>query len=147
MGFAPGVSKEATIEYFGEAMHALGEYGAPRGVETWMEVHGRGTSDPPVAAAMLKAANHANVGACWNSNPTDLIDGSIRQSFEMLRPWIRNVHMHDLTDPNYPFRDLFHLLQQSGYAGYTLAEVPESKEPSRFLQYYKALWTELNRFC
>jgi sugar phosphate isomerase/epimerase len=146
-GFAPGVSKETTIEYFGEAMRELGEYGRPLGVETWMEVHGRGTSDPPVAAAMLKAANHPNVGACWNSNPTDLVNGSIQSSFELLRPWIRNVHLHDLTDPAYPFRDLFRLLQQSGYSGYTLAEVPESKETARFLAYYKSLWAELNGPC
>jgi len=147
MGFAPGVSVETTVQYFGEAMHELGVYGTPLGVETWMEVHGKGTSDPHVAAAMLKAADHPNVGACWNSNPTDLINGSIEQSFALLRPWIRNVHMHDLTDATYPFRDLFRLLQQSGYSGYTLCEAPESKEPERFLAYYKSLWSELNRIC
>ncbi len=144
-GFAPAVSKEATIEYFGTAMRELGEYGAPKGVEIWMEVHGRGTSEPPVAAAMLKAAAHPQVGACWNSNPSDLVNGSVNPSFDLLRPWIRNVHLHDLTDPDYPFHELFGLLQQSGYDRYTLCEVPESKEPARFLAYYKALWTELNR--
>jgi sugar phosphate isomerase/epimerase len=110
-----------------------------------MEVHGRGTSDPQGAAAMLKAADHPKVGACWNSNPTDLVDGSIEKSFALLRPWIRNVHIHDLTDEAYPFRDLFQRLQTSGYEGYTLCEVPESKERLRFLAYYRALWIEMNR--
>jgi len=30
------------------------------------------------------------VGVCWNSNPTDVVDGSVKASFELLRPWIRN---------------------------------------------------------
>jgi sugar phosphate isomerase/epimerase len=145
LGFAPGVSKETTVQYFGEAMHELGEYGSRAGVETWMEVHGNGTSDPKIAAAMLKAADHPAVGACWNSNPSDLVNGSIESSFALLRPWIRNVHLHDLTDPEYPFRDLFRLLRESGYAGYTLAEIPESKEPARLLAYFKALWNEMSR--
>jgi hypothetical protein len=43
---------------------------------------------------------------------------------------------------------LFKLLIDSGYERYTLAEVdPESKEPERFLSYYRSLWTELNRAC
>jgi hypothetical protein len=41
----------------------------------------------------------------------------------------------------------FRLLQQNKYDRYTLCEAQESKEPERFLQNYKALWTELNRKC
>jgi hypothetical protein len=47
----------------------------------------------------------------------------------------------------YPWRELFTLLRKSNYDRYTLCEVAESKEPERFLRYYKALWTELNREC
>jgi hypothetical protein len=50
--------------------------------------------------------------------------------------------MNDL-DNEYPWREFFHLLRDSGYQRYTLAEVAESKEPQRFLQYYKALWQQL----
>ena len=35
-------------------------------------------------------------------------------------------------------------MRESGYQRYTLAEVGESKEPERFLRYYKALWQQLN---
>jgi hypothetical protein len=40
---------------------------------------------------------------------------------------------------------LFTLLRQSKYDRYALMEAQESKEPERFLRWYKALWTELNR--
>jgi hypothetical protein len=99
----------------------------------------------PVAAALLRAAGHDNVGDCWNCNPTDVQNGSVKESFALLRRWIRNVPLHELSDDRYPFRELFTLLRESGYDRYTLAEVAESKEPERYMRMFKALWTELKR--
>src|SRR5436190_12495481 len=103
LGFAKGVSKEATVDYYAAALRELGDYGRSKKVEIWVEVHGRDTSDPPFNAAMMKAAAHDNVGLCWNSNPTDINNGSVRESFALLKPWIRNVHIHELSDPAYPY--------------------------------------------
>jgi sugar phosphate isomerase/epimerase len=147
MGFADGVSKETTIQYFGAALHELGDYGATKGVEIWMEVHGKGTSDPPVAAAIIRAAAHRNVGVCWNSNPQDLTNGSVKESFELLKPWIKSVHIHELSSDAYPYRELFSLLREMKFNRFTFAEVAESKEPERYLSGYRALWTQLNRTC
>ncbi len=147
MGLPAEVPQETAIQYFGAAMRELGDYGASRRVEIWMEVHGSGTQNPPVAAALLRAAGHENVGACWNSNPTDVQGGSVKEAFALLRPWIRNVHLHELSDESYPFRELFALLRQSGYNRYTLAEVAESRETERYMRNFKALWTELKRTC
>ena len=49
----------------------------------------------------------------------------------------------------YPWRgeELFTLLREARYDRYTLCEAAESKEPERFLRWYKALWTELTRPC
>ena len=109
-----------------QALQELGEYGAVKGIEIWMEVHGRDTQNPPVAAAILKAAGIRNVGACWNSNPTDVVNGSVKPSFDLLRPCIRNCHINELTN-GYPWRELFRLLRQSGYDRYTLCECAESQ--------------------
>ena len=147
MGLPAEVPQETAIQYFGAAMRELGDYGASRRVEIWMEVHGSGTQNPPVAAALLRAAGHENVGACWNSNPTDVQGGSVKEAFALLRPWIRNVHLYELSDESYPFRELFALLRQSGYNRYTLAEVAESRETERYMRNFKALWTELKRTC
>ena len=147
MGFPDGVSKETTIQNFGASLRELGDYGAGQKVEIWMEVHGRGTSDPPVAAAIVKAAGHKNVGVCWNSNDTDVTSGSVKASFELLKPWIKSVHINELADDRYPWRELFTLLREARYHRYTFVEVKESKEPERFLRWYRALWLELNRSC
>jgi sugar phosphate isomerase/epimerase len=144
-GLPKGVPIETTIDNIAASLRELGDYGLRYGVEIWMEVHGHTTQNPPVAGAIMRAAKHQNVGVCWNSNPTDVVNGSVKASFELLKPWIRNVHINDLSN-SYPWREVFTLLRDSGYERYTLAEVdPESKEPERFLRYYRALWTELSR--
>lgn len=142
--FPPGVPRETTIQNIGDALRELGEYGKGRGVEIWLEVHGRETQLPVHAAAMMRATRHPSVGLCWNSNPPDVIDGSVKQNFELLRPWIKSCHINELIS-GYPYRELFALLRRSGYDRYTLAECPESPQPERFLKYYSALWQELNR--
>ena len=144
-GLPKDVPREKTISGIGAALRELGDYGAGKGVEIWMEVHGRDTQDPPVAASIMKAARHDNVGVCWNSNPTDIVNGSVKQYFDLLRPHIKNVHINELADPAYPWRELFTLLRQMNYDRYTLCECQESKEPERFLVWYRALWKELNR--
>lgn len=143
-GLPKEVPQQTTIDNIGAALRELGEFGGGKGVEIWMEVHGTATQVPPVAAAIMRAAKHEQVGLCWNSNPTDVVNGSVKQSFDLLRPWIKNCHINELTS-GYPYRELFSLLRQSKYERYTLCEAQESKEPERFLSYYRALWTELNR--
>ena len=98
-GLPEGVPRETTISRIGECLRELGEYGAGRGVEIWMEVHGRGTQDPPVSAAIMKAAKHDNVGVCWNSNPTDIVNGSIKPASTCSAPGSRTS-----TSTNSPIR-------------------------------------------
>ncbi len=144
-GLPAGVPTETTLRTIGESLREIGVYGEGYGVEIWMEVHGRDTQNPPNAAAILKAANHRNVGACWNSNPTDVVNGSVKQSFELLKPYLRSAHINELANADYPWRELFTLMKQANYDRYTLCECAESKDPERFLRYYRALWLELTR--
>jgi len=92
----------------------------------------------------MRSTRHDMVGLCWNSNPTDLVNGSVGKSWDLLRPWVKNAHINELSN-DYPWRELFTLMQKSGYERYTLCEAAESKEPERFLRYYRALWKELTR--
>ena len=142
-GLPAGVPVETTVKNIASGLHELGDYGQSKGIEIWMEVHGSKTQEFPLASQILRAADHKNVGACWNSNPTDVVDGSVKQAFAALGGFIRNCHITELTS-GYPYKEFFKLLRESGYSRYTLAEVAESKEPERFMPYYKALWENLN---
>jgi sugar phosphate isomerase/epimerase len=144
-GLPKEVPVEQTVRNIGASLRELGDYARGRGVEIWMEVHGRETSRPPICAEIMGATRHPSVGLCWNSNDTDIVNGSVKQYFTLLRPWIRNVHINELASKAYPWRELFTLLRQSNYDRYTLMEAAESREPERFLRWYSALWRELNR--
>ena len=139
-GLARGVESERTYEQIGKALNEVGQDAADFGVEIRVEIHGGTTQLLPNFARIMAVADHPNVFACWNSNPTDVVDGSIRENFSLVAPRIREVHLRDLTDEAYPWRELFALLTRSGYQGYTLAEIPESADPDRVLRYFRALW-------
>jgi sugar phosphate isomerase/epimerase len=137
------VPQETTIAQIGASLRELGEYGTARGVEIWLEVHGRKTSVPSVAAAIMQATKHSNATLCWNSNANDIVNGSIEPSFRLLQRWIRHVHIHEFDD-KYPHRELFDLLRKAGYKGYTMCEVGAgSADPESFLRAYRKRWLEL----
>jgi len=138
-----GVPKEKTLEQIGLALRECGEFAKDYGIEIRLEVHGGGTSDPKCIRTIMDIANHENVFVCWNSNNSDVENGTVAGNFELLRPWIRQVHMRDLYLEEYPWKELFVLLRKSGFDGYCLAEIPESSDPIRVLHYYRALWKEL----
>lgn len=140
-GVPPGADLDATLRQIGRALHEVGAYGEGYGVQVRVEVHGGTTQLLPNMAKMIEYANHPNVSVCWNSNPTDVgPDGSIAESFALVADRITLVHMRDLFVEDYPWRELFQLLTDRGYDGYTLAEIPDSPDPDRVLRYYRALW-------
>lgn len=139
-GVPKGSDPDATFRQIGRALHEVGEDAAGFGVEVRVEVHGAVTQEWPNFARIIEYADHPNVVVCWNSNAADVKDGSIRETFRLVADKVREVHLHDLTDESYPWRELFALLTESGYSGYTLAELPESRDPERVLQYFRALW-------
>jgi sugar phosphate isomerase/epimerase len=139
-GVPRGADLDTTLRQIGRALHEVGEDAAGFGVEIRVEVHGGTTQLVPNLAKIIAYADQPNVYVCWNSNATDVVNGSIAETFAMVANKIREVHIHDLTDEQYPWRDLFARLDAQGYNGYTLAEIPESTDPERVLRYFRALW-------
>ncbi len=135
-----GIPPEKTLEQIGLALRECGRATADLGVQIRVEVHGRETSNPKHMRAIIDHADHPNVYICWNSNPADVIDGSIKENFDLLKHKIALVHINELYKAEYPWRELFSELKGIGYTGYTLAEIPANPEPERLLRYYKALW-------
>lgn len=136
----PGVPREKTLKQIGESLRELGEFGAGYGVQIRLEVHGKDTSSVPVVKTIMDEANHKNVGVCWNSNQSDLDGEGFDYNFNLLKNKIFTVHMRDLYLDEYPFRKLLAGLNANGFTGYCLAEIPESCDPLRVMNYFRSLW-------
>ncbi len=139
-GLPRGADLDATLQQIGRALHEIGEDADGFGIEIRVEVHGGITQLLPNLAKIIKYADHANVYVCWNSNPTDVVDGSIKDTFAMVAPKIREVHLRDLSDDQYPWRQLFALLDAQGFNGFTFAEIGDNVDPDRILKYFRQLW-------
>jgi len=150
-GLPKGVETARTLEQIGKALQECGKAASDHGVEIWVEVHGGGTSLPENMRTLMDHCSHPSVGVCWNSNGTDVKDGSIKTAFDLLKKDIKSCHINELWNP-YPWKELFAGLKSIGYDRVTLAEVagvpeaPGAKAPEaavRFMRYYRALWKEL----
>jgi len=148
-GLPKEVPVEKTLEQIGKSLAICGQAAADAGLEIWCEVHGSGTALPPRMRRIMDVANHPAVGVTWNSNDSDVKNGSVKESFELLRPKICCCHINELTG-KYPYRELFALLTATGYERFTLIEcqhlnTDDVADITRFLRFYKALWEELSK--
>jgi sugar phosphate isomerase/epimerase len=148
-GVAKGMSVAQACEQIGKALIPCGKAAADAGIEIWVEVHGATTALPKNMKAILDACEHPAVGVTWNSNATDLENGSIAAGFELLAKHIKSCHINELANDaagKYPYRDLFTRLTNIGYDRYTFIEIGQSIEPAKgvdYLKQYKATWTKL----
>jgi hypothetical protein len=145
-GLPKDVAVEKTLEQIGHSLKYCGKTAGDLGCEVWVEVHGSGTSKPAHMKTIMDACDMMNVGITWNSNKEDIVNGSVKPSFELLKRWIKSCHINALYG-SYPYRELFRCLQSINYNRYTLVEIPEKVDPvngALLLKYYHRLWKELN---
>jgi len=148
-GVAKGQTVEQACEQIGTALKLCGTAAADLGLEVWVEVHGPVTQVPKNMKAIMDACAHPAVGVTWNSNATDIIDGSVAEGFRLLEKHVKSCHINELTNDaagKYPYRELFSRLAAMDYDRYTLCEVGKSVEPANGVEYlraYKKLWESL----
>lgn len=139
-GLPKEVPVEKTLEQIGRSLKELGEFAANHGQQIRLEVHGSGTSLVSNIKTILDVADHPQVGACWNSNQTDLQGAGFDANFNLIKKKIFTVHMRDLFLEEYPFRKMLNGLVESGFTGFCFAEIPHSTDPIRVMKYYRSLW-------
>src|SRR6476469_1248460 len=140
-GLPKNVPEEKTLEQIGKSLAECGAFAQDHGVKIQLEVHGEETQRVPRIRKIFDfGGNHPAVRACWNSNQTDLLDGGFDANFKLLRNQIGQVHMRDLSLEEYPWKQLVSTLAAMKFGGYCFAEIPESTDALRVLQYFKTLF-------
>ena len=128
-------------EQIGKALAECGAFAQEHGIKIQLEVHGAETQRVPRIRKIFDyGGNHPAVRACWNSNQTDLLDGGFEANFQLLKNQIGQVHMRDLMLDEYPWKKLIGGLAQMNFQGYCFAEIPESTDPIRVLQYFRGMF-------
>lgn len=144
-GLPAGIPERQTLEQIGRALAECGAFAADHGVEIWVEVHGEGTREPGRMRRIMEACGQRSVGVTWNSNDSDVVDGSVNASWELLRSFVRCAHITDLASA-YPYRELFALMAGAAFSGFTLCEYPRpiaASEAEAWLRAYHARWADL----
>ncbi len=135
-----GIPEEQTLKQIGRSLKEVGEFAKDYGVAIKLCAHGRGTNYIPRIKKMLDYSDCDNVYVNWNCNQTDLEGEGFDANFDMVKSKIFSLHMHELSNLEYPYRRLFERLTDYGFNGYCLAEIPASEEPIRLMNYYRALF-------
>jgi sugar phosphate isomerase/epimerase len=120
------VPQQKTIEQIGKALNELGAFGADLGQQVRLEVHGQ-CAPLPIIAAIMQVADHPNVAVCWNSNPQDLQGEGLEQNFRLVQKRLgTTLHARELGGEQYPYPQLFKLLQGIYYNGWVLIEASDA---------------------
>jgi sugar phosphate isomerase/epimerase len=144
-GLPKDVPEEKTLEQIGRAIRECAQAATEAGVRIQLEVHGAETQRVPRIVKMLNYADrHPGFWICWNSNPTDLMDGGFDKNFALLKSRIGQVHMRDLYVEDYPFQRLINNLQEMKFDGYCFAELGEpSTDGVRVLKYFRGMFRQM----
>lgn len=128
-GLVRGVPPEKTIAQIGNALNQVAAYAEGYGQQIRVEVHGRDTSRLPVMKAIFDVADHPNATICWNSNQTDLDGEGLEYNFGLVKDRLgATVHVRELDRGDYPYRNLFQLLNDCDYKGWILLEARTDPE-------------------
>lgn len=141
-----GVPEEETVRQIGAALHECAEYASQQGVLVRFEMHGDFQSAEQ-CNEIIKLANSDGMCLIYNCNPGDPVDGSIREIYSAVAPNVGHVHLHDLSDHEFPYPELVKLLRETGYGGWCTTELPDSTDRDRVLGYYVALWDAYTRIA
>ena len=137
--FPDGVDRNAVIRQVARCLHELAAFAEPYDVSVDLEMHGEFLSKEAARTADL--ADHDNLGLIFNSDPRDVENGSVAHVFDASGDRIHHIHMHHLTEVDFPYRAMLRLLVARGYDGYLSAEMGKTDgDPELILAYYARLF-------
>lgn len=123
------VPPEKTIAQIAASLNEVGKFAKDYGQLVRVEVHGQKTQEIPVMKAIFDQVTEPDVKICWNCNDQDLLPPGLEANFNSLKKWFGDtVHVRELNEGNYPYRQLFDLFKVIDYNGWILLEA--RTEPS-----------------
>lgn len=118
-----GVPKEKTISQIAASFNEVGKFAADYNQLVRVEVHGNLTQEIPNMKAIFEQVTEPNVRMCWNCNDQDMLPPGLEANFNSVKKWFGDtVHIRELNVGDYPYQQLFNLLNSISYKGWILLE-------------------------
>lgn len=118
-----GVPKEKTISQIAASFNEVGKFAADYNQLVRVEVHGNLTQEIPNMKAIFEKVTEPNVKMCWNCNDQDMLPPGLEANFNSVKKWFGDtVHIRELNVGDYPYQQLFNLLNSISYKGWILLE-------------------------
>ncbi|MFA6929673.1 MAG: sugar phosphate isomerase/epimerase family protein [Lentisphaeria bacterium] len=93
--FPEDFSRQQASELLVQSLRQLADHAAERQVCLCLETHDA-WCNPEDVAVVMRQVNHPAVGVNWDiMHPVRIAKFTIEKSFEILKPWIRHLHIHD----------------------------------------------------
>ena len=140
--FPPGRPKEDLVGWITEGLLEISEFAADHAVEVDLEMHGDLWYWEP-CVKIMENVDKTFIGLVENCDPREVVGGSVKPSYERVAPYIRHVHMHNLEDVRFPYRELFEMLYLDDYQGFLSMEASGSSDPERIVALYKLYLDEV----
>lgn len=96
-----GVSRADSVRALVNSFKRLADYAAEKNVVLCMETHDDWCS-PTQVAEVMSQVNHPAIAVNWDiMHPVIREESTMEAAFNILRPWIRHVHIHDGTPTSF----------------------------------------------
>ena len=120
--FHPNIPREKTIEQIARAVNELGVVAAGLGQEVSLEAHGP-AGELPTMRAIMDRVTQPTVRVRLNCDARDTQGKGFVANFGLVKDFLsRVIHLHDLSDPKYPYQLMVDLLLKANWEGWALAE-------------------------
>jgi sugar phosphate isomerase/epimerase len=132
--FPKEVERARATETLIESLRELAPHAKSRGVTLCLETHDAWT-DARLVADVMRVVNHPAIAVNWDiMHPVRQSGYTLEDSFSVLSPWIRHVHVHDgyntlenlamapIGEGDFDHRAVLSLLNESNYEGFISGE-------------------------
>ena len=90
-----GLSRADAVKLVAESLASVADHAKAKNVTICMETHDD-WCDPAHVSAVMQRVNHPAIAVNWDvMHPVRTKSATMEEAFEILKPWIRHVHVHD----------------------------------------------------